>query len=519
MSIDQAAIEEEITRALPRERGIGSQPGRLEIARKNDLYYQGDFKEDTDPWDYPEWGLVTVRLMRRVIELLTANLYRAGPIRTWPRLENASTGLGTIYTANAADALWQEADRLCLVNGVTCWQVNPNLGDDWQQRPFKFLLWGANSFSVWPDSEDARTPGAVAVMDVDGDRRRLRLWTEDETVTYHTPALNAQATSGGASYRETDRAMNPWGFLPFAFAHAEFPAREFWTPSPGAMLRGLNLVVNRRLTMANDDAINLRPKGVVEGVVGDWQFPVKQKAGEFISVPSIADAAGTIAGDPRVSYVTCDFGYLETDLSTLQGLLDRALESLGIPGSAIRMEQTSTQSGVALISEQIPLVQWAEGRQRPFSWYEQQLARLVARMAAVQCRESGLGDLAGATADEWEAASYESLQLRWPSMAPDLPGQQRDQTDQWLLDNQLTSRQRILQHRLKITEEEAEEQVQQIADELAREAQLLAPVYQAQMAATQPPAAPPEDMTQYDEEEQPDATDDPNHEAASGIEP
>jgi hypothetical protein len=87
-------------------------------------------------------------------------------------------------------------------------------------------------------------------------------------------------------------------------------------------------------------------------------------------------------------------------------------------------------------------------------------------------------------------------------MAPDLPGQQRDAADQWMLDNQLTSRQRILQHRLKITGEEAEEQVEMIAAELLREAQLMAPILQTQMASTQLPATPAPDATSYDEEEE-----------------
>jgi hypothetical protein len=484
--IDQAAIEEEIRGGLKNELGRDRRASRLEEARSNDLYYDGQFEQDTQSWGYDDKSLVTVLLMRRVVELLTANLYRKGPERSWQGLDNATAALQSIYQANAADALWQEADRLTLINQVAAIQVEPD-PDGTDASPYKFYLWGGNDVVVWLDSDDARKPGAVATLDLFDNSRRLRLYTEAERVTYQTAKLQPLQTSGGTAFREVDRAPNPYGLLPFAFAHSSFPARFFWTPAPGTVLRQLNYHVNYRLTLAADDVIHNRPRGVIEGTLGDFRFPDNPRAGEWISIPSISDAGGGVMGDPRASYITCDFGYLSQDLEQLQTLLDRALEMLGIPAASIRLEQSSTQSGVALMAEQVPIVLWSEARQRPFAWYEQGLARLIARMAATEIELYGLPDVAGATVEEWLAASQQPIHVKYPAMQPDLPGPARDQSDQWLLDNQLTSRTRLVMERFKMTDDQATDYLAKVAEELTTEAELFGPANQAWASSMTPP--------------------------------
>jgi hypothetical protein len=492
MPVDQAAIEAEITGGLRNELGREKRPGRLEEARQNDRYYEGDFEEDTQAWEFDEESLVTVRLMRRVIDLLTANLYRKGPERTWPGLESATLGLQAIYQANGADALWQEADRLSLVNQVAAIQVAPDL-EGATEGPFRFYLWGGGDLVVWLDSEDPRRPGAVATLDLFDNRRRLRLYTEAERVTFATEKWSELRTAGGTAFKEIEREPNTYGVIPFAFAHSSYPARYFWTPGPGSALRQLNYHVNYRLSTAADDVLHNRPIGVVEGAMPEYQFPRDRKAGEWTTVPSVADAGGTVMGDARASYIVCDFGYLQQDLEQLQAMLDRALEMLGIPAASIRLEQSSTQSGVALMAEQVPLVLWAESRQRPFSRYEQDLARLVARMAAVDAAEAPTG----VTAAEWLQASETPLQLKWPEMSPRMPGPQTDQSDQWLLDNQLTSRKRLAMERFKMTGEEADAYLAELAAELAAEASLFGAANAAWQASMMPlpggdPNAPPQ---------------------------
>ena len=153
-------------------------------------------------------------------------------------------------------------------------------------------------------------------------------------------------------------------------------------------------------------------------------------------------------------------------------------------------------SGVAIVSEQIPIILWALSRQRPFSHYEDRLAKLVLKVGAAHLADNGV------SAGELEAAAADpGLVLNWPEMYPDLPGPERDQADQWLLENNLASRTQILMRRERLTHDEAEARLEQIAEDQARENEIFGAVGAAPAAL---PAAAPADLEDLEDDDQDD---------------
>lgn len=451
--INQAAIEAEIRAGLPNERD------RRDEYRRNAMALAGEWSADVAEWQ-AKWGFAPEAIrcsnvMDRVVTALTSHLYREGLERSIQDQEAASEWLATCYQANGVDALWQEADRLSLVNHVTAFEVFVREAPEAGESPVGVRLWGGEELVVWSDRDDPRKAAAIAVCDEYDHRRRMRLWTPTQIVTYQTDKYHGGlTTAGGTAYREVGRQENTFGFLPFAFAHGCYPARYFTPTGPpaGTHLRRLNACVNFRLTLLADDIIHSRPIPVIEGASADVPFR-RRKAGEWQALPTIADAGGNLVSAAQARYVTCDLSYLSSDWEDMRAYLDHALEMLGVPPAAVRMEQSGARSGISIAAEQQPLAQWAQSRQRPYSYYERSLARVVLRVAAVAA-DAGV-DVGAAASDLVRASEDTALTLRWPDLAALPPGPDRDAHDQWMLDNGLMSRKHWLMQREHLTEEEA----------------------------------------------------------------
>ncbi|HEU5118293.1 MAG TPA: hypothetical protein VFT74_16870, partial [Isosphaeraceae bacterium] len=227
-------IEKEIVAGLPNEMGD------VDRRRVNNQYYEGDFRRDMEGWNFKTDLKRASRVMRRVIEVLTRHLYKDGPTRLMPGQEKAQAWLEQVYRANAVNALWQEADRLSLVNEIAAFQVLGATGPRSLLSPVEITIWGAEDLVVWLDPDDGRQPFAVATLDEFDQQRRLRLWTAEERSTWLTDKVRPGQTAGATAYKLSGRKANPYGVIPFAFAHANFPARYFWSGGPGSFLKDLN---------------------------------------------------------------------------------------------------------------------------------------------------------------------------------------------------------------------------------------------------------------------------------------
>lgn len=475
---------------------------RLNAAQINDDYYHERWDAYTSPWRLDPKAIRCLPILREAAWHLTAHLYRNAPARTFPEFDGATQWLQQIYRRNAMDAKWQDADKLAVVNQVASFQVEGELGPRANERPVKITLWGGESLMVWLDPDDALTPIAVATLDKFDEQRRVRLWTPDHRYTFLTAKWHNQ-TAGATAYHLTATEENPYrdaegvGILPFSFVHFNFPTVYFWSGGPGDGLRKANEHINYRLSKLADDILHWRLIGIVTGARADWNFPKDLKAGEFTVIPAgLIDAAGQGIA-PDVKYLAPDLSHVPGDWDDLNRYLELQLQLHHIPPAAFRLEQTASQSGIALVAEQIPLIAWATSRQRPFGSYEADLARLTCKIGAAHARNNDVGDMLGVKVDEIEAAASETdLALRWGEMSEELPGPTRDQSDQSQYNNYTMSRTLWVMKRKNMTREEAEAYIVEVADDLQREQELFGPIQQAAMGGLG--AAPTDEETETD---------------------
>jgi len=466
--IDQ--IEREILAGLPNELG------RLEDALFNLEFYQGDFSR----WSVREEGQTSdsnryqrnSQFMRRVVLKATDLLYRKGPIRKLPDHPEASEWLDHCYKLNGVDAILQEADRLTHVSDVAAIQVEPTEDPD---CPIKLRLWDASCFIVWCASDDPCVPVAVATRDKVDAQRRLRLWTHVDVRTYLTDRYDEiTKTAGATAYKRVDVTPHPFGRLPFAFVHYSRPVTQFWTPGPGTHLRLTNDWINKRATDLFDACrYNLNPIVVFKNVRPGFQPSRPVKPGDHWTLLADTDVAGDGVGDPSAEYLQADPSFVAAGWDDLNSAIDHELEMQGISPATIRLTQERAASGAAIVAEQLEPVKAAEGRRNDFEWYEHELARVVLAVGGVYLKGPSMIEEYTVTGAQLTAAAQSpGLVLSWPSLFPKLPGSETDQSDQWLLDNALTSRKQLVMDRFGFTDEEADVYLDRIAKELTREQQI-----------------------------------------------
>lgn len=470
-------IEAEIAQGLAHERQ------RLDEAMFNLEFYRADFErfpprapsKDYDAMRYSR----TAPIMQKIVKTLTANLYAVGPQRFLKApvgvaqrpYQAATVWLDQIYRSNAMNAFWQEADRLATATDWAAFQVSATADP---AKPVRISLWDASELVVWTDPDDPLAVIAVATLDVYGTQRRLRLYTPQEVSTWLTKEWNPTTPNGATTYQLETRQTNPYGVIPFSFVHFEFPTSSFFTGGPGSNLREVNDGINFFMTEQFDCLrYNARPVIVLKNVRAGWSPNRPIGPGDIWDLPAGGD--GSEDNPPQdATYLQADVSFVAAGWDDCQAYLDLVLEMYGIPAASIRLTQSSSQSGVAIVAEQIPMGLWAESRERPFSYYEDDLARLCLHVGSKHLGNQRYADIR-ATAAQLEAVSQEpGLVLHWPSMYVKLPGEQRDKQDQWLLDNHLTSRTRVLMDRENLTKEEAFAMLAEIAEELEAEQELFA---------------------------------------------
>lgn len=490
-------ITEEIRNGLPNERR------RINDAVKNLDFYEGRFES------YPvrPVGVVsdgdrserTTLLMRRVVQVLTANLYQAGPTRKLPNHKAASVWLENVYRRYLIDARWQQADRYALVSDVAAWQVT---GDTDPDCPVKIQLWDASSFTAWSSSDEPTKAAAVATIDKYDERMRIRLWTAEIMQTWLSDKIRPNQTENAAkNWRLAAEDEHPYGIVPFSFVHVDLPNSDFWAGGFGCHLSHVNDLVNMRLTRIQDSVdYNLNPLLLLQNTRVGWRPRSPIRPGDVTDLP--ADVSDETAGqrhEPDAKYLQADSGFVAASWDDLQSYLDHTLEMVGVPPSTVRMEQRGAMSGVAIVAEQIPMILWAMGRQRPYGHYEDNLAKVVLTVGAAHLANDGVS-----SAELEAAAADPGLVLNWPDMFPDLPGPERDQSDQWLLDNKMRSRTQILMRRERLTRKEATAQLKETAEDLKREQELFAELTPEPLQGNpDDPNAPPLDPN----DEDPDAED------------
>jgi hypothetical protein len=452
MALDQDDIESEVLAGLPNEKD------RLQDAYDQLRFSMACFDEYPTRTKDGRWksGSTrrTSRVFARVVDILCRNLYKAQPTRKLADPE-AGEALARAYKRNAMGPKWKRADELTLITGFCAWKFE---GTEDPANPLKVSLWGGDEITYWADPDDPMDPIAVGVLDTYDNRRRCRLYTREEIVSYATSKGYNHPAWGGTAYKEVGRKANPYrtpegeGILPFSFCHWHFPTQRFTTDGPGPGLRELNEHVNERLDRLGDAIFYLgRPVGIATGVDPAWTPPTEIKPGDFVVLPNNEDVGGNGA-PPTLAYLLPELQFVSADWADLNFYLDHTLEMHGVPPVLIRMIQSGARSGVSLQSEQLPLLTWVEGRRAEWAAYEDRAAFKSVQVAAAHLAANGLiSEAAGlwAPLEDWQ------FTLRWPQLFVQLPGPERDREDDNRIAKGFASKVMILQERQDLTEAEA----------------------------------------------------------------
>ncbi len=494
-----ADVRSEILAGLPNERG------RLDDAMFDLEFYEGDFsrfppRPSGQSYDSKRFNRV-VPLMQRIINVLTDYLYAQGPTRTIADHPEASEWLDAIYKANGVDSLFQSAEQLSAATRIAAFQVE---GGPDPKRPVEITVWDGSQLAVWCHPDRPLEPIAVATIDLYDMQRRIRLWTDRNVETFVTDKWNPGDPNGSNAYSSQRTEPNPYGFIPFSFVHWKLPIRDFYTSAPGTMLRQINDGANFFLTEHSDCIrYNTRPVVVLKNVRPGWQPPKPIKPGDVWDLPGDDDSEES--GKQDAAYLQSDVGFVAAGWDDFNSYIDLTMEMNGVPPAAVRLVQDAASSGIQIVVEQIPLILWAQKRQRPFSRYEHNLASLTLRVGA---KHLGAQTFDGyrTTSTKLQAAADELvLTLRWPDMWPDIPGESRDKSDQWLLDNGLTSRTKVLMERDNLTREEAVAELEEVAEDLERERALFGDAEAAAPPKKKPPGkSDPDELDEPEEEEEPE---------------
>jgi hypothetical protein len=238
--------------------------------------------------------------------------------------------------------------------------------------------------------------------------------------------------------------------------------------------------------------MNLRPKGFAKNCPPQFVVPTNMRPDEFVTLPNAFNAQGE-GPEAELGWLYPDTSFTTIDWNDLTAYIDLSLEMLGIPPSAIRMEQQGGTSGIAIQSEQLPLIEEAENRQVAFERYETELARITLIAAAAQI--SSFKSRPVIDPKLLLAASTNlSMTFRWPPMTKNRPGPDTDSPDAYLLQNQLASRVQIIMDNEQLTEDEAMLKVEMTLTQLNQEEMIVAQAQmqiQEQQMALQAQYAPP----------------------------
>ena len=343
-----ARIQAEIIAGLPHEKPA------LDEAMENQAFFDLDaeryvpMREAETTFDYERREKRMSGLLRECIEVLTDDLYSPGPSRTFD-IPEAQAFLERVWQDNLIDALMTRADELSHLNRVAAIQVDACEGD-FNAKPLTLRLWGRDEFVVWNDARDYTKVLAVCTIDRYDEQTRYRLWTDVDVQTYVTNKVG-DGTSGGIVAKWISSEPHDYGRVPFGFVWYDLPVRTFFPASPGTFLRKAEVRVDDRLSRL-DESIHkhLNPIPVADGVPDGWQPVIEPQ--RFIVLrnrgPIMGENGYTSSPSAKLYYLqgSIDIAGAWADLTAY---VNQCLEAARVPRSAIRMEQTGTASGAALV--------------------------------------------------------------------------------------------------------------------------------------------------------------------------
>lgn len=452
------------------EAGLPNVKDLLDRRLENQAFYDLDAdrympqREGETTFDYINREKRTSGITRECISLLTEHLYSPCPSRRYDD-EGAEEFLEQVWNDNHFDSMMHEVDKLATLNDVVAIQIDAGEGD-FSNRPITLRLWGGEEFWAWTDPQDATKVVALVTIDKYDQRTTYRLWNDKEVRVYRTKSVKG-GTAGGrvAELVRGESANHEYGMIPFAFVHYEFPHRRFNTPGLGSFLAKAERSINDDLARICEAKHKyLAPIPIASGVSSIWQ-PIIEP-GRWLRLPGGGIEVGPSGGferapDPKLEYLQADIDF-DGAWNDLIRYLNQVLESCRVPLAAVRMEQDASRSGIAILAEQIPLLNRARSRRRPFQVFESRIAKAILTCAG---NHYGVPSLV-------QGAEKGRLTLGWSEPSIPFPSIDRNEVDKGDLELGVKSRLQIIQERYGCDRDRALELLRQIAEDRAEEEKL-----------------------------------------------
>lgn len=493
-------IEQEITSGLKQEFE------RLEAALVAENYYQGrglqylERRSGETEEQFKKRPKRTSKITRQVTRMLSRQLWAQHPMRDVEGNPAVSEWYQELARTAHLDVRLVAADRASILGHVAAIEIEATGNPD---RPASLYVWKPHEFVVWVRDDDPADVWAVATRSriragAAGDKfqTRIRVWTAFERRTYYSrPYGFGEPASGKSVVMDPEQSgLSPYtGVLPFTFVRFEPAVSEFWEGGLGPSLVEINGEADRALSdLAQHVQAFLNPARWAKGLPATARLSPQPDG--FVHIP--VDPAARV-GDMRIEP---ELGYLQASLAVDQGwtelrnYVDQSLEELEIPATLVRTTSSSTDlSGVAIVAKQVPFYEHARARQPLAVETEEDL---FARCCAVVGLWFQQPDLV-------MAAQTGGLMVTFPEPKIPLPTAERDQADQWELDNGFSDPIEILAKRRGITIKQAEALAMEIAQRREAWALLMSSANQAEMdaQALPPDMAGNEDQPEDDEEE------------------
>lgn len=466
---DFIAVDKEIRDGLKNEKE------RMASAHENRMWYEGDIEAYLEAMaktmDLRPETVRTVNIFKRIVKLATKYLYTPGPERNVEGDEKTTEYMRLVYDKAGTDRIMLLANRYAMVSGVCAVQVELNEPEDDAEndatlnltRPaVRHRIWPADQFVVWTRPGRPEVPWCVGTLDYFDEQRRLRVWTERMLVTYVTEKFDRAKPWEGTAYTMLGKPeKNPFGFVPFAFVPWEDQVGKFWVKGPGDELQRANESVDYRLWKMNDDIHYQRSLLIGTNVRKDFRLPDRYRAGELIKVqPALVDAMGNSV-DPTLGYLAPELGHLVNDREDLDYFVRMIAENQHVPESAYRLESNGATSGVAIVAEQLPLIEAAEERQTELTKPERDLyiVTLLAAGTYVEMGDAAMGQTLIAAAGKLE------LTVQWGNPTKSRPGEAFDQHQAFKDAHGYTSKVNAIAEILNISREQARKEYDRLCEE------------------------------------------------------
>lgn len=457
------AIDKEI------REGLKNETHRLDKARVTRDYFEGNFA----PYMTEYGRLLGIRdeapnrrsipYVRAIINALTRRLYMAEPKREIVNHPEVTEYLQSLYSKGRLTPKIKASIKYAGLGGVSAIQIELNQPKDDGEaeatlaglRPsVNFRVWAPDEFAVWCSPDEPLTPYAVAVRDLYDNQTRWRLWTPEVFAVYTSKKWDGSSqTRGTRVFDRISVESNFLGLVPFAFTWWDEPSKDFWTWCPGPELVSVNEQANARLSKIADDTIFTRPVTYSQGVSETWKPPDRYRVGDIIPLATMTETIGDNGVPASIETSMADLSYLEADRAELEAHLELQGEMHGVPKEQWRLNGKSAASGVAIISEQLPIIEACEERQMLLESTEKDLAVLTLMVVS-----RWLGDMPGAADIVGKinaAIATFDMSIEWAPLTKNRPGPDFDSHLQFLLVNGLASPVQVIQKMTGMTEEEA----------------------------------------------------------------